>query len=137
MAVTLALGKVTITMKTNDEEEATMSFPRYEVLETEIAPMIRRASIYDVLISLNEGEDFDSICVIHNLNIVETRIALEYIEKHREKLEAELPGLLKIKAERRAHYEALAADIQKKIDKLPMTPKRQAFYALKEKNRHT
>ena len=33
------------------------------------------------------------------------------------------------------HYNAMAAEIQKKIAQEPMTPKRAAFYALLEKNR--
>lgn len=112
-----------------------MSFPKYEVLETEIGPMIShsRTSIYDVLITLNEGEDFDSICVIHNLSIVQTRVALEYIEKHREKLEAELPGLLAKKAENERYHRAIAAE-RAKIP-VKMTPLRLAFNDLVEKNK--
>ncbi len=115
-----------------------MAFPDYSVVETELGPMVgqSRTSIYDVLITLNEGEDFDSICVIHNLKIVQTQAALEYIEVHREQLEAELPELLAKKAENERYHRAIAAEREKLIGELPMTPKRAAFYALREKNKH-
>ena len=115
-----------------------MSFPDYKVIETEIGPMISesRTSIYDVLLSQKEGNDFFALCIIHNLKPVQVQVALAYIEAHLEQLEAELPMILQKKAERQAYYENIAAEIQRKIDQLPMTPERQAFYALREKNQH-
>ncbi|MFN8494118.1 MAG: hypothetical protein U0350_41350 [Caldilineaceae bacterium] len=114
-----------------------MSFPDYSVVETEIGPMVgqSRTSVYDVLLSLNEGEDFNALCVIHNLKPVQVLATLEYIEQHRAQLEAELPELLAKKAERERYYRALAAEREKLIAQLPMTPKRKAFYELVEKNR--
>jgi uncharacterized protein (DUF433 family) len=115
-----------------------MSFPDYKVIETEIGPMVSesRTSVYDILISLKEGDDFFAICVIHNLKPVQVQVALAYIEAHREELEAKLPELLAKKAERERYYRALAAECEKQISDLPMTPKRAEFYALREKHRH-
>ncbi len=114
-----------------------MSFKPYTILETEIGPMISesRTSVYDVLLTQNEGEDFDSICVIHNLRPLQVRVALEYIKEHRAALEAELPELLAKKAENERYHRAIAAEREKLISALPMTPKRAAYYALREKNR--
>ncbi|MCE7985406.1 MAG: hypothetical protein DYG89_29885 [Caldilinea sp. CFX5] len=115
-----------------------MSFTGYQVIETEIGPMISdsRTSIYDVLLSQQEGDDFFAICVIHNLKPLQVQVALEYIEEHRAELEAELPELLAKKAENERYHRAIAAEREKLIGELPMTPKRAAFYALREKHRH-
>lgn len=112
-----------------------MSFTGYSVIETELGPMISdsRTSIYDVLLSQQEGDDFFAICVIHNLKPLQVQVALEYIEEHRAELEAELPELLAKKAENERYHRAIAAERAK----LPveMTPKRKAFYELLAKNR--
>lgn len=115
-----------------------MSFPDYQVVETEIGPMVgeSRTSVYDVLLSLKEGDDFFALCVIHNLKPVQVQVALEYIEEHREQLEAKLPELLAKKAENERYHRAIAAERERLIAQLPMTPKRKALYALREKNRH-
>jgi hypothetical protein len=115
-----------------------MSFPDYKVIETELGPMISqsRTSIYDVLLSQKEGDDFFAICVIHNLKPVQVQVALEYIDAHREELEAALPALLAKKAENERYHRAIAAEREKLVGELPMTPKRAAFYALREKYRH-
>lgn len=114
-----------------------MSFTGYTILETEIGPMISqsRTSVYDVLLSQQEGEDFNALCVIHNLRPLQVMVALEYIEEHRAELEAELPELLAKKAERERYHRAIAAEREKLISELPMTPQRAAFYDLREKNR--
>lgn len=113
-----------------------MSFTGYRVIDTDNGPMISdsRTTIYDVLLSQQEGDDFFAICVIHNLKPLQVEVALEYIEENREQLEAELPRLLEIKAENERYHRAIAAEKQKIIDQLPMTPRRAAFYALREKN---
>lgn len=115
-----------------------MSFPDYRVIETEIGPMVgqSRTSVYDVLLSLKQGDDFFAICVIHNLKPVQVHTALEYIEAHRQQLEAELPALLAKKAENERYHRAIAAEREKLIAQLPMTPKRKALYELREKNKH-
>lgn len=112
-----------------------MSFTGYTILETEIGPMISqsRTSVYDVLLSQQEGEDFNALCVIHNLRPLQVMVALEYIEEHRAQLEAELPELLAKKAEHERYHRAIAAERAKRP--VEMTPKRKAFYELVEKNR--
>ena len=92
-----------------------------------------RTSVYDVLLSQQEGEDFNALCVIHNLRPLQVMVALEYIEEHRAQLEAELPELLAKKAEHERYHRALAAERAKRP--VEMTPKRKAFYELVEKNR--
>lgn len=115
-----------------------MSFAGYKILETELGPMISnsRTSVYDVLLSQQEGDDFFAICVIHNLKPLQVQVALEYIEAHRAQLEAELPELLAKKAENERYHRSIAAEREKLIGELPMTPKRAAFYALREKHKH-
>lgn len=92
-----------------------------------------RTSVYDVLLSLQEGDDFYAICVIHNLKPVQVQAALEYIAEHRAELEAELPALLAQKAENERYHRAIAAEREKLIAQLPMTPKRKALYELRKK----
>lgn len=115
-----------------------MSFTGYKILETEIGPMVSesRTSVYAILLSQQEGDDFYAICVIHNLKPLQVQVALEYIEEHRAQLEAELPAVLAKKAENERYHRAIAAEREKRIADLPMTPERAAFYALREKNRH-
>lgn len=114
-----------------------MSFKGYEILETGIGPVVSqsRTTIYDILLSQQEGEDFNALCVIHNLTPLQVQVALDYIEKHRERLEAKLPTLLAKKAENEQYHRAIAAKREKQIAALPMTPEREAFYALREKNK--
>jgi len=114
-----------------------MSYRNYRILETDLGPMVSdtRVSVYDLLLAHDAGQDLFHLCVNYNLNPVQVQIALEYIEQHREQLIADLKEILPKKAERERHYRAIAAEIQKKINQLPMTPERAAFYALREKNR--
>lgn len=114
-----------------------MANPDYQILETELGPMISRSrtSVYDVMEMQNKGYDLLSLCTIHNLNPVQVMIALEYIEQHRKTLEPELKELLKKRAEREQYYRLLAAERQKMIAQKPMTPKRAAFYVQRERNR--
>jgi len=113
-----------------------MSFEGYEILETRIGPIVSqsRTTVYDILLSQQEGADLNALCVIHNLTPLQVQVALEYIEQHREHLEAKLPKLLAKKAENERYHRAIAAEREKKIATLPMTPEREAFYALRDKN---
>lgn len=115
-----------------------MNFPDYSVVETEIGPMVgeSRTSVYDVLLSLQEGKGFYALCMIHNLKPAQVHATLDYIALHREQLEAELPELLAKKAKNERCHRAIAEEREKLIAQLPMTPKRKAFYALRERNRH-
>ncbi len=112
-----------------------MSFKVYEILETDRGPIISqsRTSVYDILISQQEGDSFYEICVIHNLKSLQVQVALEYIDEHRERLEAELPKLLAKKAEREQYYRALAVEREKRPVK--MTPLHKAYEELKAKNK--
>lgn len=111
-----------------------ISFTGYSVIETELGPMISdsRTSVYDVLLSQQEGDDSFAICVIHNLNPLQVQVALEYIEEHRAELETELPNLLAKKAENERYHRAIAAE--RTNIPVEMTPKRKAFYELLEKH---
>lgn len=111
--------------------------PEYKVLETECGPMIShsRATVYDVMLTYDQGHDIFFICVNHNLTFVQAQIVLEYIEEHRERLEKDLEEILPRMAQREQYYRQIEAEIRVKIDRQPITPKRAAFYALREKNR--
>lgn len=113
-----------------------MSFKGYEILELGIGPVVSqsRTTVYDILLSQRDGADFNALCVIHNLKPLQVQVALDYIEKHRERLEAKLPELLAKKAENERYHRAIAAEREKQIEALPMTAEREAFYALREQN---
>lgn len=114
-----------------------MSYLDYRIIETDLGPMIHntRVSVYDVMLAHDEGQDLFHICVNYNLKPVQVQITLEYIEEHRAQLAKDLKEILPKKAERERYYRALEAEIREKINELPMTPERAAFYALREKNR--
>lgn len=114
-----------------------MAMPDYKIIETDLGPMISRSrtSVYDVMLSHKEGDDFFCICVTHNLTPVQIQVALDYIEENWDRLEEDLKEILPKKAENERYHRAITAEVQKKIDQLPMTPKRAAFYALRDKLR--
>jgi len=107
----------------------------YAIRETDAGPMIShsRISVYDVMESQQKDHDFFTLCVIYELRPIQVQIALDYIAENHLVLETELRNILTKKAEQRAKYEAMAAEWAKTPAK--MTPQRQAFYALREKNR--
>ncbi|MEM7537401.1 MAG: hypothetical protein AAF639_34845, partial [Chloroflexota bacterium] len=92
-----------------------------------------RTSVYDILIAQQEGDSPYEMCVIYNLQSLQVQVALEYIDEHRERLEAELPELLEKKAEREQYYRAVAAEREKRPIK--QTPLQQAYEELKAKNK--
>lgn len=113
-----------------------MAMPDYQILETELGPMIShsRSSVYDVMLAHDAGHDLFYICVNYNLQPVQVQIALEYIEEHRAILEADLREILPRKAAYEQEHRAKQAEIEQKIAQKPMTPQRAALYQLIEKN---
>ena len=113
-----------------------MKSSRYTIIESDIGPLISesRATVYDVMQALDCGDGIYRIGRLYNLSPVQVETAIEYIEKHRERLEPELKEILIKKAERERYYRARAAEL-KKQRALPMTPKRKALQALIEKSR--
>ena len=113
------------------------NFSRYQIIESEIGPLISesRTTVYDVLEAYDEGLSLYDICRTYNLRPLQLETALEYIEEHRERAQSGLAEILKKKAQRERHYNAIAAKIRKKIAQEPMTPERAAFYAWHEKKR--
>ncbi|MEM7537517.1 MAG: hypothetical protein AAF639_35430 [Chloroflexota bacterium] len=109
----------------------------YKIIETNLGPMIShsRVMVYDVMLTRDEGEDIFFICVNYNLEYMQAKIALDYIEEHREQLEADLKEILPKKAERERHYREIQKAIRQQIAQMPMTPKRATFNALLEKSR--
>ena len=115
------------------------NFSRYQIIESGIGPLISesRTTVYDVLEAYDEGLSLYDICRTYNLRPLQLETALEYIEEHRERLEPELAEILKKKAERERHYNAIAAEIRKKIAQEPMTPERAAFFTWREEEAPT
>lgn len=107
----------------------------YAIRETDSGPMIShsRISVYDIMESQQKGHDFFTLCIIYELRPIQVQIALDYIAENHLVLETELREIVVKKAEQRAKYEAMAAEWAK--TPVEMTPQRQAFYALREKNR--
>jgi|GEM_PF-2271849 len=110
------------------------------IIETEGAPMIShsRVSIYDVMEVYDDGSSASEIREIYNLSSYQVKVALQYIEAHREKLEPALKEALLQKAERERYYREFAAAHTKwrmETNPLEMTPRRAALKALIEQRR--
>jgi hypothetical protein len=91
---------------------------RYRIVETEMGLMINesRSSVLDVMEMAQRGLDMYEIAMVFNLTPLQVETALAYIADHRERLTPILARALEIKKEREAHYRAVQAEIQKKID---------------------
>ena len=113
-----------------------MVFEDYHIVESDLGPMVShsRVSVYDVMMSYDKGHGLLALCTIYELTPMQVHIALDYITKHRQQLEQDLKVILPKKAELERYYRALASEREKAIAQKPMTPKRAAFYALREKN---
>jgi uncharacterized protein (DUF433 family) len=109
-----------------------METPRIRIIQSDIAPLISesRASVYDVMESLDCGYNIYQISEIYNLSPFQVETAIEYIKKHRQRLEPKLKKILKKAAERERYYRALEQEIRKQKPDTPMTPRRKALYAL-------
>lgn len=73
-----------------------MSALDFRVVETDLGPMLNgtRVSIYDILLAQIEGQDLFHICVNYNLKPVQVQVAFDYIEAHRNELDADLQEIL-------------------------------------------
>lgn len=113
-----------------------MLFKDYQIIESDLGPMIShsRVSVYDVMLSYDKGYDLLALCTIYELTPMQVHLALDYIAEHRLQLSQDLQEILPKKAERERRSHAIAAEIQKKIRNKPMTPRRAAFFALRQKN---
>ncbi len=111
--------------------------PPVEIIETELGPVIsgRRVTVYDVMEGYDEGDSIYTISSTLNISPLHVQKAIEYIETHREQLEPELKEILQKKAERERYYRALEQKIEAQKPPLPMTPQREALYALLDKSR--
>lgn len=110
---------------------------RYQIIESDLGPLISesRSTVYDVLELDNKGRNDIEISIVLNLTPLQVKTALRYIEQHRERLQPELDEILRIAAERKKHYDAIYAEIRKKIDAQPMTPERAKFKEIVARNR--
>lgn len=108
----------------------------YSVIKSELGPLISysRTTIYDVMTPFESDETLLETGLIRNLSHGQVDMATLYIKEHRERLESELAEAHKIKAEYEHSYRAQAAKIRSHIAKLPVTPLRAAFYALRDQN---
>jgi uncharacterized protein (DUF433 family) len=79
---------------------------RYHIIESNLGPLISesRMTVYDVLEAQNNGETLYEISMNRNLSPMQVQVAFEYIEQHRERLQAELDEILRIAAERKRYY---------------------------------
>lgn len=92
-------------------------------------------TVYDVLEAQNSGQTLYEISMNRNLSPMQVQVAFEYIEQHRERLQAELEEILKVAAERKRYYDAIAEEIRQKIAQLPITPQRAKLQELIAQNR--
>ncbi len=113
-----------------------IDIPRYQIIENEMGLMISesRTGVLDVMELYDQGLNIYQISTIFNLTPLQVQIAIEYIDQHREELEPKLKEALRYSAELEAFYNALAAEREKVIIQLPVTPQRMGFNALREKN---
>lgn len=114
-----------------------MNNDRYKIIESPIGPVISesRVTVYDVMEALECGDGTYMISKTYNISPLQVKTAIEYIETHRERLEPKLKEILKKAAEHERYHRARAAEIEKEIAKLPMTPKRVKLKALLERSR--
>ena len=110
---------------------------RYHIIESDLGPLISesRMTVYDVLEAQNNGETLYEISMNRNLSPMQVQVAFDYIEQHRERLQAELDEILKIAAERKRYYDTVAEEIKQKIAQMPMTPERAKLQELIAQNR--
>jgi uncharacterized protein (DUF433 family) len=110
---------------------------RYHIIESDLGPLISesRMTVYDVLEAQNNGETVYEISINRNLSPMQVQVAFDYIEQHREQLQAELKEILRNAAERKRHYDAVAEEAKQKIAKLPSTPERAKLQELIAQNR--
>lgn len=110
---------------------------RYHIIESDLGPLISesRMTVYDVLEAQNSGQTLYEISMNRNLSPMQVQVAFEYIEQHRERLQAELEEILKVAAERKRYYDAIAEEIRQKIAQLPITPQRAKLQELIAQNR--
>jgi len=110
------------------------------IIESDCGPMISESqtSVYDVMEAYDEGYPPNEIREIYNLSSYQAKVALQYIEAHRETLEPELKELLIRKAERERYHREFAAAVTKwrrETNPPEMTPQRAALKALLEERR--
>jgi uncharacterized protein (DUF433 family) len=110
---------------------------RYHIIESELGPLISesRMTVYDVLEAQNDGQTLYEISMNRNLTPMQVQVAFDYIEQHRERLQAELDEILKKAAERKRYYDAIAEEAKQRISKLPMTPEREKLQKIIAQNR--
>ena len=114
-----------------------MEIPRYTIIEDEVGPLISesRATVYDVMEAYDAGDNISQIGMTYNLSPLQVETAIEYIEKHRERLEPKLREILRKAKEREQYYRALAAEIEKNSPPLEMTSRRKKLHALLARSR--
>ena len=66
---------------------------------------------------------------------MQVQVAFNYIEQHRERLQAELDEILKIAVIRKRHYDAITKELNQKIANIPVTAERAKLQELIAKNR--
>ena len=101
---------------------------RYQILETELGPMISdsRSSVYDVMEMEAKGNNLAEIAMIFSLTLLQVQTALDYIADHRERLTPILHELVQKKKEREAYYRANQEELHKK--EVARSPEKQALY---------
>lgn len=121
--------------------EDTDSATVIHIIETKGAPLIshsRGVSIYDVMNDYDEGSSPSELREIYNLSSYQVKVALQYIEAHRERLEPEMKVALALSAERERRckeYQAALTKWRMETNPPEMTPRRAAFLAQLEKSR--
>jgi hypothetical protein len=92
-------------------------------------------TVYDVLEAQNDGQTLYEISMNRNLTPMQVQVAFDYIEQHRERLQAELDEILRKAAERKRYYDTVAEEAKRRIAELPMTPEREKLQKLIAQNR--
>ena len=108
---------------------------RYTIIETDSGPFISesRVSVFDVMDAYDAGDSIYDIGLAFNLSPLQVETALDYIAEHRIALEPQLARIKRQLADREAFYRRQAAEIALRIAALPMTPQREALFALRER----
>jgi uncharacterized protein (DUF433 family) len=87
-----------------------------------------RISIYDVVDYLHDGWTNDEICDALTITTSQLQAALDYIESHREEVEAEFADVVRAAEERRRYHEERLRQHLASLPPVPPTAEQAIFY---------
>jgi uncharacterized protein (DUF433 family) len=87
-----------------------------------------RISLYEVLDYLHDDWSHEAICDALTITQAQLQAALDYIETHREEVEAEFEEVVREAEERRLYHEERLRQHLASLPPTPVSPEKGAFY---------